>query len=96
MTLQNKRRLWTGVAFAAVTIALGSAFAQQGPRGVSSYAPVTIVEPSRRSLSDCRRRNRQLSRSTSRSSGADGADGGCFLGARMIWHKAQLELTPQS
>jgi len=20
----------------------------------------------------------------------------CFLGARMIWHKAQLELTPQS
>src|SRR5258708_30995884 len=45
MTLQNKRRLWTGVAFAAVTIALGSAFAQQGPRGISSYAPVTIVEP---------------------------------------------------
>src|SRR5258708_40295832 len=45
MTLQNKRRLWTGVAFAAVTIALGSAFAQQGQRGISSYAPVTIVEP---------------------------------------------------
>jgi cytochrome c peroxidase len=45
MTLQNKRRLWTGLAFAAVTIALGSAFAQQGPRGISSYAPVTIVEP---------------------------------------------------
>jgi hypothetical protein len=20
----------------------------------------------------------------------------CFLGARMIWHEAQLELTPQS
>ena len=45
MTLQNKRKLCTGVAFAAVTIALGSAFAQQGPRGISSYAPVTIVEP---------------------------------------------------
>jgi hypothetical protein len=45
MTLQNNRRLWTGVAFAAVTIALGSAFAQQGQRGISSYAPVTIVEP---------------------------------------------------
>jgi hypothetical protein len=29
-------------------------------------------------------------------SGADGADAICFLGARMIWHKAQLELTPQS
>ena len=45
MTLRNKRKLCTGVAFAAVTIALGSAFAQQGPRGISSYAPVTIVEP---------------------------------------------------
>ena len=45
MNLPNNRKLWTGVAFAAVTIALGSAFAQQGPRGISSYAPVTIVEP---------------------------------------------------
>src|ERR1700720_4682684 len=45
MTLQNKRRLWTGVAFAAVTIALGGAYAQQPPRGKSSYAPVDITEP---------------------------------------------------
>src|ERR1700751_1486972 len=45
MTLQNKRRLWTGVAFAAVTIALGGAYAQQPPRGNSSYAPVEITEP---------------------------------------------------
>jgi hypothetical protein len=33
------------VAFAAVTVALGSAYAQQGPRGRSSYAPVEITEP---------------------------------------------------
>src|SRR5258708_18272119 len=45
MTLQNKRRLWTGVAFAAVTISLGGAYAQQPPRGKSSYAPVDITEP---------------------------------------------------
>ena len=45
MNLQKKRKLCTGVAFAAVAIASGSAFAQQGPRGISSYAPVTIVEP---------------------------------------------------
>src|SRR6476620_7688373 len=45
MNLPNNRKLWTGVAFAAVTIALGGAFAQQPPRGKSSYAPVTITEP---------------------------------------------------
>jgi hypothetical protein len=45
MTSQNKRRLWTGVAFAAVTVALGGAYAQQPPRGKSSYAPVEITEP---------------------------------------------------
>jgi hypothetical protein len=37
----NNRKLWTGVAFAAVTVVvLGSSYAQQGPRGRSSYAPV--------------------------------------------------------
>src|SRR5258708_22652105 len=45
MSLPNNRKLCTGVAVAVVTVALGSAFAQQGPRGISSYAPVTIIEP---------------------------------------------------
>src|SRR5258707_15281326 len=34
-----------GVPFAAVTLALGAAYAQQPPRGKSSYAPVDIPEP---------------------------------------------------
>jgi cytochrome c peroxidase len=42
----NNRKLLTGVAFAAVTVVvLGSSYAQQGPRGRSSYAPVDITEP---------------------------------------------------
>jgi hypothetical protein len=42
----NNRKRWTGVAFAAVTVVvLGSSYAQQGPRGGSSYAPVDITEP---------------------------------------------------
>ena len=45
MNLPNNRKLWTGVALAAMTVALGSAYAQQGPRGRSSYAPVEITEP---------------------------------------------------
>jgi cytochrome c peroxidase len=46
VNLANNRKLWTGVAFAAVTVVvLGSAYAQQGPRGRSSYAPVDITEP---------------------------------------------------
>src|SRR6266446_529757 len=45
MNLPNNRKLWTGVAFAAVTLALGAAYAQQPPRGKSSYAPVAITEP---------------------------------------------------
>src|SRR5260370_26540842 len=45
MTLQNKGRLGSGVALAAVTVALGGAYAQQPPRGKSSYAPVEITEP---------------------------------------------------
>src|ERR1700720_2326994 len=45
MNLPNNRKLWTGVAFAAVTVALGGPYAQQPPRGKSSYAPVDITEP---------------------------------------------------
>jgi cytochrome c peroxidase len=46
MNLPNNQKLWTGVAFAAMTVVvLGSSYAQQGPRGRSSYAPVDITEP---------------------------------------------------
>jgi hypothetical protein len=46
VNLANNRKLWTGVAFAAVTlVVLGNSYAQQGPRGSSSYAPVDIAEP---------------------------------------------------
>jgi hypothetical protein len=45
VNLPNNRKLWTGVAFAVVTVIFGSAYAQQGPRGRSSYAPVDITEP---------------------------------------------------
>jgi cytochrome c peroxidase len=41
----SNRKLWTAVTLAAVTVALGSAYAQQGPRGKSSYLPVEITEP---------------------------------------------------
>jgi cytochrome c peroxidase len=39
------QHLLAGAAGAAVVIALGSAFAQEGPRGKSSYMPVDITEP---------------------------------------------------
>jgi hypothetical protein len=46
VNLANNPKLWTGVAFTAVTVVvLGSSYAQQGPRGRSSYAPVDITEP---------------------------------------------------
>jgi cytochrome c peroxidase len=45
MVPMKNRKLLTGVAAAAVIIALGSAVAQQGPRGKSSYMPVDITEP---------------------------------------------------
>ena len=57
MDQTNKRKLWTGVALAAVAVVLGSAYAQQAPqtpqaqqapqppRGKSSYMPVEITEP---------------------------------------------------
>ncbi len=41
----SNRKLWTAVTLAVVTVALGSAYAQQGPRGKSSYLPVEITEP---------------------------------------------------
>jgi cytochrome c peroxidase len=43
--LIKSRKLLAGVAAVAVIVALGSAFAQQGPRGKSSYMPVDITEP---------------------------------------------------
>jgi hypothetical protein len=45
MNLPNNRKLWIGATFAAVTVLLGGAYAQQGLRGKSSYAPVEITEP---------------------------------------------------
>jgi hypothetical protein len=46
VNLANNRHLWTVVAVAAVTVVvLGGSYAQQGPRGRSSYAPVDITEP---------------------------------------------------
>jgi cytochrome c peroxidase len=46
VNLANNRKLWTGVAFAALTVLLlGNSYAQQGLRGRSSYAPVDITEP---------------------------------------------------
>jgi cytochrome c peroxidase len=44
MALMKNRRLLSGVAAAALIIAFGSAYAQQGPRGKSSYMPVDITE----------------------------------------------------
>jgi cytochrome c peroxidase len=46
MDQSNNRKLWTVVAFIAVAVVLGSAYAQQAPpRGKSSYMPVEITEP---------------------------------------------------
>jgi cytochrome c peroxidase len=39
------RKLLAGVAAAAVVVAFGFAYAQEGPRGKSSYMPVDITEP---------------------------------------------------
>ena len=44
MVPMKNRRLLAGAAAAVAVIALGSAFAQQGPRGNSSYMPVDITE----------------------------------------------------
>jgi cytochrome c peroxidase len=45
MRLTKRQKLLAGAAVAAVIIALGSAYAQQAPRGKTSYAPVDITEP---------------------------------------------------
>src|SRR6266481_3268016 len=45
MSLTKSRKLLAGVATAAVIVALGSAYAQQGPRGKTSYMPIDISEP---------------------------------------------------
>src|SRR3979490_3406179 len=39
------RKLLAGVAATGVIVALGAAYAQQGPRGKTSYMPVDITEP---------------------------------------------------
>jgi cytochrome c peroxidase len=44
MVLIKNRKLLAGVAAVAVIAAVGSALAQQGPRGKSSYMPVDITE----------------------------------------------------
>src|SRR5258705_13993531 len=45
MSLTKRRKLLAGAATAAVIAALGSAYAQQGPRGKTSYMPIDITEP---------------------------------------------------
>jgi hypothetical protein len=45
MSLTNSQKLLAGAATAAIIVALGSAYAQQGPRGKTSYMPVDISEP---------------------------------------------------
>src|SRR6266850_3622328 len=45
MSLTKSRKLLAGMATAAVIVALGSAYAQQGPRGKTSYMPIDIKEP---------------------------------------------------
>src|SRR6267143_3284625 len=45
MSLTKSRKLLAGLATAAGIVALGSAYAQQGPRGKTSYMPIDITEP---------------------------------------------------
>jgi hypothetical protein len=45
MIRRKTRKLATGAAAAALTFALGFVYAQQAPRGKSSYMPVDIQEP---------------------------------------------------
>jgi len=39
------RKLLTGAATATIILAFGFAYAQQAPRGKTSYMPVAITEP---------------------------------------------------
>src|SRR5712675_2674711 len=45
MSLTHSQKLLAGAATAAMIVALGSAYAQQGPRGKTSYMPIDITEP---------------------------------------------------
>jgi len=45
MVLAKIRKPLAGAAAAGVILAFGFAYAQQGPRGKSSYMPVDITEP---------------------------------------------------
>src|SRR6202171_1995307 len=45
MILAKTRKLLAGATVAGVILAFGFAYAQQGPRGKTSYMPVDITEP---------------------------------------------------
>ena len=45
MILAKTRKLLAGAAVVGVILAFGFAYAQQGPRGKTSYMPVDITEP---------------------------------------------------
>src|SRR3981081_4003255 len=45
MMLAKTRKLLAGIAAATVIFTIGLAYAQQGPRGKTSYMPVDIAEP---------------------------------------------------
>src|ERR1700704_3569334 len=45
MSLTHSQKLLAGAATAAMIVALGSAYARQGPRGKTSYMPIDISEP---------------------------------------------------
>jgi cytochrome c peroxidase len=45
MRLTKGQKLLAGAAITAVIVAVGSAYAQQGPRGKTSYMPIDISEP---------------------------------------------------
>jgi cytochrome c peroxidase len=45
MSLRKSQKLLAGAATGVVIVALASAYAQQGPRGKSSYMPTDITEP---------------------------------------------------
>src|SRR6202008_602557 len=45
MTVAKIRKFLAGVAAASVIVGFGFAYAQQGPRGKSSYMPIDITEP---------------------------------------------------
>jgi hypothetical protein len=57
--LRAKARKLLAVVVAITVIAFGVAYAQQGPRGKSSYMEVEINEPFSQYSPDCRRRSQR-------------------------------------